>query len=182
MVEIVEADRLVRVYGSDVAFMMSVSYVATCAEMNPQEAKRHDISAGKYWDKADTVLAKMGENAFKVGIDLVLLEDSEDGKRWVFIQWLKGQGWSVLASASNEEKFRDLVRSERGEDVVGVLRKSVELPVQVREKKKLMFQVSDGYVKLTASAAALQLKGLPGEAGEVYGKAENGRSRRWGEG
>lgn len=160
-------DRLIQIYGQDVFLMMLASYVAVCAEKGDD-----GYSAGEYWDKADEVLVKMGENAFKVGVDLVLLKDSEDGDRQIFIKWLRGQGWSVLAGANNGEQFRDLVRSERGEDVIRALKGSVELPVQVRKKKKLMFQVSDGYVKLTACSAALQLKGLTGTASEVYGEAE----------
>lgn len=168
MVEISDhLDRLIQTYGQDVSLMMAASYMAVCAE----EGSR-GYSAGEYWDKADEVLVKMGENAFKVGVDLVLLKDSEDGDRQIFIKWLRGQGWSVLAGANNEREFRDLVRSEWGEDVIRALKRSVELPVQVRKKKKLMFQVSDGYVKLTACSAALQLKGLAGVASEMCGEAE----------
>ena len=149
--------------------MMLASYVAVCAE----EKGSRGFSAGEYWDKADAAFTKMGENAFEAGVDLVLLRNSRDRNRQVFIEWLKGQGWSVLASSNVRVKFRDLVGSERGADVLRVLKECVELPVQVREKKKLMFQVSGGYVKLTACAAALQLGGLPGEAGEICGVAED---------
>ncbi len=169
MRDMIEAE-LIRDYGVGVSFMMAASYVAVCAERGlGRESK---ILAGEYWDKADAALTRMGESAFEAGVDLILLRDSETRNTQIFIGWLKGQGWSVLAGPNTEGKFRDLIRSEQGEDVLRVLKESVELPVQIRKEKKLMFQVFDGYVKLTACAAALQLRGLPDEAGEVYREVE----------
>ena len=166
-----EVDKLVETYGLDAALMMMASYVAVCAERD-MKSNEPGYSAEKYWGKADGVLATMGDSAFEVGVELVLLKDIDRNDRKIFIEWLKGQGLGVIADENNRAKFRELVGSENGKGVLRSLMVCVKSPVEPIENKDAMFRAPAGYVKLTACAAALQLNGLSGAGGELCVQAE----------